>query len=188
VRIERGLAELARQTGVGPLFIVSANPDAAWVKALRQLRFGWEAMENSWNQWVLSYSAQRQMSMLDRLGFEPNWRVLGVMLSLAVAIVAIVLAVISLRHRVKRDPLAEIEGRFRRRLQRAGMDCAPTEGPRAIGSRLRAELAPASLAQADAILHDLERWRYSPASRSVPAAAIRRLRVRVRRFRVRLAA
>ncbi len=187
VRIEQGLGELARQAGVGPLFTVGANPDAAWVRLVRQLRFNWEAMENSWNQWVLSYSAQQQMSMLNRLGFEPNWRVLGILLAIAVAIVALVLAVVSLRHRVRRNPLAELEARFRRQLERAGIHCPPAEGLRALGQRLVRELTPPSRAQADDIVAALEHWRYSPASRVVPAAAIRRLSAQLRRFRVRQA-
>jgi transglutaminase-like putative cysteine protease len=187
VRIEQGLGELARQAGVGPLFTVGANPDATWVRLVRGLRFNWEAMENSWNQWVLSYSAQRQMSLLDRLGFEPNWRVLGVLLTLAAAVVALVMAVVSLRHRVQRNPLAELEARFRANLERAGIACASAEGPRALGQRLARELAPASRTQAQAILEALEHWRYSPASRAVPAAALRKLATQVRRFRVRVA-
>jgi transglutaminase-like putative cysteine protease len=188
VRIEQGLSELARQAGVGPLFTIGANPDATWVRVVRRLRFNWEAMENSWNQWVLSYSAQQQMSLLDRLGFEPNWRVLGILLAIAVSIVAIALAVVSLRHRVSRDPLAELEARFRSRLERAGLRVSPAEGPRALGRRLKSELSPAAQAEADGILRALEHWRYSPASRTVTPAALRQLRAKVRRFRVRPAA
>jgi transglutaminase-like putative cysteine protease len=183
VRIEQGLGELARQAGVGPLFAIGANPDANWVRLLRRLRYNWEAIENSWNQWVLSYSAQRQLSLLDRLGFEPNWRALGILLAFAVALVVGVLGVVSLRHRVRRDPLAELEARFRGRLERAGLSCPPADGPRALGRRLAGELSPAANAEAQSILAEFERWRYSPASRDVPPAAIRRLGARVRRFR-----
>ena len=187
VRIEQGLGELARQAGIGPLFNVGADPDALWVRLVRRVRFNWEAMENSWNQWVLSYSAQRQMTLLDMLGFEPNWYALGIVLAFAVATVTVVLALVSLRHRVQRDPLAELEARFRGRLERAGIAFTPADGSRAIGRRLARELAPSSLADAQAILLALERWRYSRASRAVPTAAIRRLGAQIRRFRVRLA-
>jgi transglutaminase-like putative cysteine protease len=187
VRIEQGLGELARQSGVDPLFTIGVNPDAGWVRLVRRLRFNWEAMENSWNQWVLSYSAQRQMSLLERLGFDANWHVLAALLAFAAAVVALVLGMVSLRHRVRRDPLAELEARFRGRLERAGIALAPSDGSRAVVRRLARELAPASRADAEAILALLERWRYSPASRAVPASAIRRLGARVRRFRVRLA-
>ena len=187
VRIEQGVEELARQSGAGALFTTGNRPDTAWMQAVRRLRFNWEALENSWNQWVLSYSAQRQMSLLEHLGFAPDWRALGLLLALAVAGVATALGVVSLRHRVRRDPLAELEARFRGRLERAGIRFQPTEGLRQLNRRLEGELTIASHAEAEAILRALERWRYSPASTSVTPAAIRQLNARVRRFRVRFA-
>jgi hypothetical protein len=186
-RIESGVRELARQSGSAPLFALGAGSEYIWSTALRRLRFNWEAMENSWNQWVLTYSAYRQLSLLDDLGFEPDWRVLGILLALAVSVVAGVLAVVSLRHRTRRDPLAEIEARFRGRLERGGLRCHPAEGLRALAQRLAAELSPASCAEADGIITALDRWRYSPASARVPPAAIRRLASQVRRFRVHFA-
>jgi len=185
VRIEQGLRELARQTGAGPLFTM--RTDVGWMRMLQRLRFNWEALENSWNQWVLTYSAQQQMNLLDYLGFEPDWRVLAALLALAVSIVATVLAIVSLRHRVRRDPLADLEGRFRGRLERAGVRCQATDGLRVLANRLTSELAPTSREEAEAILRLLERWRYSPASVNVPAVAVRDLRARVRRFKVRFA-
>jgi transglutaminase-like putative cysteine protease len=187
VRIEQGLRELARQSGAGPLFTIGADADAGWARAIQRLRFNWEALENSWNQWVLTYSAQQQMNLLEHLGFEPDLRVLGVLLALAVSIVVAALAVISLRHRVRRDPLAELETRFRGRLERAGVQCQPADGLRVLSGRLANELAPPSRKEAESILRALERWRYSPDSMNVPPAALRRLRASVRRFRVRFA-
>ena len=187
VRIEQGLRELARRSGASSLFAIGADSDAGWARAIQRLRFSWEALENSWNQWVLTYSARQQMNLLDRLGFVPNWSVLGLLLALAVSVVATVLAVVSLRHRVRRDPLADLEARFRSRLERAGLQCQATDGLRALNGRLANELAPAARKEAEIILRALERWRYSPASVSVPPAAVRRLRSRVRRFRVRFA-
>ena len=186
VRIEQGIGELARRAGSGALFTIGDNPDAGWVRLVRALRYNWEAMENSWNQWVLSYSAQRQLSLLDAFGFEPNWRVLAVLLALAVALAALLMAAMSLRHRVQRDPLAELEERFRSRLERAGVGISPADGPRVLDRRLQRELLPDSGAEAHEILAELEHWRYSPASRSVAAADIRRLAGRVRRFRPRM--
>ena len=186
-RLEQGPLELARQAGGGPLFTLGGGADAAWMRVVRQLRFSWEALENSWNQRVLSFSAQRQMTLLDRLGFEPDWRTLGLLLAVAVAAVAGTLAAVSLRHRARRDPLAEMELRFRRRIERQGISAPPHEGLRALGTRLQAELAASSYDEAASILSALECWRYSPASADVPAAAIRQLGARVRGFRARVA-
>ena len=186
-RIEQGLSELARQSGVAPLFALGGAGPSFLASMVRHVRFQWEAMENSWNQWVLSYSYARQLSLLENLGLKPDWRVLGILLALAVSIVATVLALLSLRHRVRRDPLAELEARFRSRLARAGVCCPPTEGLRAIGSRLASELAPASHLEAQAIALTLERLRYAPDSVHVTRADLRGVARQLRRFRVRFA-
>jgi transglutaminase-like putative cysteine protease len=61
-RIEAGLAS-AVPVGEPLPFIVRA--DLSW---LRQMRFRWEAVTNTWNQWVLGYDPQRQREVLSRLG------------------------------------------------------------------------------------------------------------------------
>jgi transglutaminase-like putative cysteine protease len=186
-RIEQGLDELARQVGGAPFLARGGAGPSLLAAMARRLRHHWEAMENSWNQWVLSYSYARQLSLLESFGLRPDWRVLGILLALAVSIIATVLAVVSLRHRVRRDPLAELEARYRRRLERAGLRCEPTEGLRALGGRLARELSPASHAEAEAIALALERLRYAPESVHVRKADLRQLARRLRRFRVRLA-
>ena len=186
-RIEQGLGELARQSGVAPLFALGGAGPSFLASIVRRVRFQWEAMENSWNQWVPSYSYARQLSLLEDLGLKPDWRVLGILLAIAVSIVAMVLAVLSLRHRVRRDPLAELEARFRSRLERAGVRCPPTEGLRAIGSRLAGELSPASHLQAEAIALALERLRYGPDSVHVKRSDLRQVARQLRRFRARFA-
>ena len=50
VRIQSGAGEVARQAGRGS---TATGTDVPW---LRALRYNWEAVENSWNQWVLTYS------------------------------------------------------------------------------------------------------------------------------------
>ena len=41
---------------------------------LAQLRDGWEALNNRWNQWVLNYSRGQQFDLLKRLGVaSPSW-------------------------------------------------------------------------------------------------------------------
>ena len=38
------------------------------------LRTTWEALNNSWNQWVLHYTQSRQLNLLRNLGFDsPGW-------------------------------------------------------------------------------------------------------------------
>jgi transglutaminase-like putative cysteine protease len=180
LRINRGAQHLARQPGFGP--IVLNVDDLSW---LRALRFNFEALQNGWNQWVLSYSPERQRALLARLGFKPDWQTLGLLFAITLTLLMAVLAVFSLRHRVERDPLALLFGRFRRRLREAGVDAPATEGPRALATRLERELATDSLTKAREILQDFEQWRYSRFSVAVPPRELRRLRRAVQRFRPR---
>lgn len=186
-RIEQGAEEIARQAGVAPLFGGGAVGQGTWMRWIRSVRFNWEALQNTWNQWVLTYSAERQRSLLTWLGFEPDWRAAAILLAIAFPGILLVLAFFSLRHRSERDPLAELFDRFRGRLLDAGIRVAPSDGPRALDAKLARELAPASRVEATRILLALERWRYSPSSQSVPRTEVRVLRAAVRRFRPTLA-
>lgn len=182
VRIESGATEAARQQGLAPLGMAVRQLD--W---MRRLRFNWEAVQNAWYQWVLSYSRERQRDFLLQLGFSPDWRTLGWLFAGALSVLLSVLAFFSLRHRTDRDPLAVLFERFRLRLREAGIAVHEHEGPRDLAARLERELANEPLARAREILQAFEQWRYSRSSASVPSEAARRLRRAVRSFRPRTA-
>ncbi|MBT0568903.1 DUF3488 domain-containing transglutaminase family protein [Curvibacter sp. CHRR-16] len=56
---------------------------------LVQWRALWDAVNNQWTQWVLNYGQNRQMRLLERLGFEsPDWQQLGQVLGALLAAVA----------------------------------------------------------------------------------------------------
>ncbi len=182
VRISGGLPELQRQTGLAPLAVGAGA--FGW---LRSLRLNWEALQNAWNQWVLSYTPERQRALLAGLGLDPDGRTLALAFALTLSLVLGALAILSLRHRVERDPLADAYALLRRRLSEAGIDSAPTLAPRALLARVERQLAPASRAAARELLLAFERWRYSRAASTVSRAQIRSLRRAVRRFRPRAA-
>jgi protein-glutamine gamma-glutamyltransferase len=189
VRIQRGADALqAAQPGGTPLFSLGGGGQSPITAVLRTLRFNWEAMENRWNQWVINYSADRQMSMLAALGFERNWQVLGALLALGGSLALGVMAYFSLRHRQRRDPLADLDLRFRTRLEAAGVKVRPADGPQRLLDTVRRELSDDSRKDAAEILRELETLRYSPASRTAGARELLRLRGLIRRFRPRLAA
>jgi transglutaminase-like putative cysteine protease len=182
VRIARGLPELQRQTGLAPL--VAGEGALGW---LRSLRFNWEALQNSWNQWVLSYTPERQRALLARLGLAPDGRTLALVFAVTLSLLLGGLAVVSLRHRAERDPLADAYALLRRRLADAGIDSTPALGPRTLLARIERQLAPASREAARDILMAFERWRYSRAAPTLTRAQLRSLRRAVRRFRPRVA-
>ncbi len=154
---------------------------------LRALRFQWEAIENGWNQWVLSYTPERQRELLRRLGLVPDTNTLALLFATVVSAILAVLAVISLRHRSERDRLGELLLLMRARLAAAGLEVPAYFGPRALAEHAQPVLEAASAAETLALAAEFERWRYSRANGALTGRALRALRRRVRRYRPRIA-
>ena len=179
-RVQRGGRSAVGTTATGePLFGERS------FSLLRAVRFQWEALENGWNQWVLSYTPERQRELMKRFGLVPDGQTLALVFAVVVSLILAVLAAVSLRHRTQRDPLGEAQALLRRRLVEAGVPLSPHLGPRAMLAAATAHLDAPSRAQAAELCDALERWRYSRASATMPAAALRGLRWRIRRYRPR---
>ena len=140
-RIEHGLASALPDGEAIPFFLREPSP---W---MRQLKFSWDTLNNRWNQWVLGYDQERQVSFFARLGFGiVSWQDLGVYLLVGVGSVIGVLALFILRPR--REHAGKIErayATFCARLARIGLTRAPNEGPLDFAARAEAarpDLAP----------------------------------------------
>jgi transglutaminase-like putative cysteine protease len=115
---------------------------------LRTLRFTWDAMANSWNQWVLGYTPDRQMKLLNDVGFATaTWRTLALLLMTVAAAVIGVLAllVLSKLRFATRDPVTRAWSAFCRKLARRGTSRRPEEGPLDFARRAAAEQPPLAL-------------------------------------------
>jgi transglutaminase-like putative cysteine protease len=109
---------------------------------LKQLRFTLDAVANSWNQWVLGYTPDRQMQLLRDVGFgSPTWQTLAVLLMSVAATLVGALALLVLRklRLVPRDPVARAWRAFCRKLARRGTETLPGEGPRDFARRAAVE-------------------------------------------------
>ncbi|WP_306476669.1 DUF3488 and transglutaminase-like domain-containing protein [Methyloversatilis sp.] len=172
-RIERGLADLP--AGEPVPFV--ARVDLGWLRALRHQ---WEAANNSWNQWVLSYDQQKQRELLSRLGMaQPDWRLMTIWLASLCALFALALTLWAMRRSVSVDALARAWAAVDRALRPAGLGREAWEGPLDYAARigrLRPDLAPV-LAQACRLYADA---RYGAAP---PAAAARELKACARALR-----
>ena len=174
-RLERGTAEIARQAGDR-----SGALDGGW---LRVFRFNWEAVQNSWNQWVLSYSQERQRALAEMLGLAPRWESVAIMLAIAMGIVLTGMALAALRPRTVRDPLGDTYRMLREKLEHAGVQAADHCGPRELYKRTRRTLPRNVAHRARKLLSRYEKMRYSRGSEGVAAADIRALRRAVRDFK-----
>lgn len=125
-RIEQGIAS-ALPAGEPLPFLV--RTDAAWLK---QLRLRWDALNNQWNQWVLGYNQERQISLFAKLGFGiVSWRELAWGLLIGIGLLLGIVAALTLRggRRPRTDEAQTLYLKFCRRLAQAGFTRLPTEGP-----------------------------------------------------------
>lgn len=128
----------------------------------QNLRAVWEAVNNSWNQWVLNYTQSRQLDLLKALGFEsPSWQDLTTVLGALVLAAALGGMAWSLWERSQHDPWLRLLARARQRLARAGLVLPPTLPPRAMAERVQAQFGEPANAVAQWLLR-LERLRYAP--------------------------
>ncbi len=139
-RIEQGLASALPAGEALPFFLREPSP---W---MRQLKFSWDTLNNRWNQWVLGYDQERQVSLFARLGFGiVSWQDLGMYLLVGVGSVIGVLALFTLRGR--REYAGKVErayASFCARMARIGIARTPNEGPLDFAARakvLRPDLA-----------------------------------------------
>ena len=157
-RIESGLAAALPDWESLPLMM---RPGLTW---LRDLRHRWEALSNTWNQWVLGYNPDRQRELLERIGFaRPDWRTLGMLLGASAGALMLLLFAWAFAHHQRRDSLDRAWAAFCRKLARQGAARHPWEGPIDYGRRLAI-----SFPRHAASLHDIAsryaRLRYGPST------------------------
>jgi len=179
-RIEQGIDRALPEDdslGLG----IEWNSDAKMARIWQQLRNNWDAINNVWNQWVLSYDTTRQRQLLGQLGImEMNWRDLGITLIVASGgfLLGIAAWLLVTSRKVVCDPAQQIYLRFCQKLARRGVLRYPSEGP--LNFAIRASLVQPDLAVAINHVVDLYvQIRYHHQMQLFP-----QLRTAVRQFRV----
>jgi transglutaminase-like putative cysteine protease len=133
-RVRHGLAQALPQRapfgveGLRGLF--DARNEHSAMARVRQL---FSALNNSWNQWVLNYTPERQrgvMQTLTLLFANPR-----TFLGLAAAGMLLLL-LRALRRRARTDPIDALYSALYRQLARRGLERAPDEGPTAFRQRV----------------------------------------------------
>jgi hypothetical protein len=147
-----------------------------------KLRHSWDAVNHTWNQWVLGFDRETQERLLRKLGLKDlSWQWL---ITLMVLLLGGVLALISLgilRRRPRQtDPVLRLYQQFCDKLAKAGVVRHPDEGP-ADFSRRAAEERPELAEAVNAISERYIRLRYT---REAASGAIEELRRLVRGFQV----
>ena len=173
-RIERG-RRLQADDAVGAF----TGPLLAWIRPLSR---GFDAIGHAWERWVVRYDRTRQSSLLGRLGIDTaNPMKLAGLLALALGILLLGTAMLTLRPRLARTPLERAWDLFCARLARIGLERARHETPAQYLRRLEQALPADAAASARLIVTTYERLRYGGEESGRQAA--RRLRQQVRAFR-----
>ena len=160
-------ARLAAPQGVGAQVLATMNPEL-----LAQFRLGWEAINNRWNQWVLSYSRGAQTDLLQRLGFAaPDWRDLAALLIGVVSVLAALGAGLAAWEHQRVDPWTRQMSRWRSALRQLGIDAPPHQSARALAREVQAALGERG-GELPALLQTLDSQRYGRDARHRPDATL----------------
>ena len=132
-----------------------------------QLRAVWDAVNNSWNQWVLNYTQGKQLDMLKNIGFNsPSWQDLSTVLISIIVAVSLAGAVWSLWERTQHDPWLRLLAKARKQLTKAGIHSTAANTPRQLAALLKAQDGSPH-DELQAWLMQLEAQRYAKAASSV---------------------
>ncbi len=137
---------------------------------ITQMRAAWEALNNSWNQWVLNYSQAKQLDLLKNLGFEsPSWEDLGKVLAGIVTLVGLIGAAFTLWERHTQDPWLRQLARARKLLAKAGLPSDASTPPRTLAAQAIAQFGENARPLHDWLLQ-FDTLRYRPQAASASRA------------------
>ncbi|TWO73231.1 DUF3488 domain-containing protein [Caenimonas sedimenti] len=177
VRVDPTSAVMPGRTGsfqrlVAPQSVFTTAMNSVNPSLAANLRAAWEALNNSWNQWILNYTQSKQLDLLKNLGFKsPSWEDLSYVLIAIIVALALVGAAWSWWDRRVHDPWLRLLSRARKRLNAAGLELGSAAPPRQIATLVTARFGEDGRRLADWFLR-LEAQRYARR----PEADLRALR------------
>ena len=138
---------------------------------LLQMRAVWEAVDNSWKQWVINYTQTRQFDLMKSLGMRnPDWLGLLRLSAILIALAGLAAAAWAMWDRRQHDPWLRLLASARQRLAQAGLPlpgaalAAATPRTLAAAVQAAAHWPPDTRQQWQQSLIALETWRYAPAA------------------------
>lgn len=136
----------SRMLGAGPSVRFTLEQADAIARFVRDMRLFADSLDAAWQDWVLGFSVEDQLALLQRLrlGELREYGLVALMLA-ALGITLGILVLASIRERKPLDPLQTEYARFCRRLAGIGLDRLPNEGPMDYAGRVaakRPDLAP----------------------------------------------
>ncbi|MEO6018310.1 MAG: DUF3488 and transglutaminase-like domain-containing protein, partial [Polaromonas sp.] len=126
-----------------------------------QLRAAWEAVNNSWSQWILNYTQGKQLNLLKGIGFEsPSWADLSYVLLGIIIVASLGGAIWTLWEQTQHDPWLRLLARVRKQLAKAGIESTASSSPRQLAALVHAKYGDQARALQDWLMR-LEMQRYA---------------------------
>jgi transglutaminase-like putative cysteine protease len=141
-RIESGLEAALPGAATTDLPLLG---DSAWFE---RMALSWDAINATWDRWVLAFGPDQQSALLEGLGLEaPSLRDIALACAVTVSAILLAFTLFGMRTRPARpDRVEEAWQRLCRRLARTGRPRAPHEGPAEYAAAIaahRPDLGPA---------------------------------------------
>lgn len=179
-RVERNLASALPEGEPIPLL---SRAQFSWLQAAR---FRWEAVANTWNQWVIGYNQQRQRSLLAGLGLESDdWKQMAAVFTSLIGLLLLAYLLWALRQQQPDDPLSALWQKLAQRLEKRGLAPLPWEGPLDYAQRIPT-LLPEQTELAEELQDIARSWarlRYAAAeSKTAAQNDYRKLKRRIARL------
>lgn len=175
-RVEKGIDAALPEASGANLPLIGASP---W---LENLALRWDAINATWDRWVLAFGPEQQSELMQGLGFRsPSLRDLALTCALTVSILLLLFTWLGLREGApRRDRVEESWRRLCSRLARAARPRRPVEAPMEY-ARAVAEARPDLAGSVLALARQYLRLRYEGTP---PSADVQRFARMVRRFRI----
>lgn len=105
---------------------------------LKQMRWGLDAINTSWNRWILGYSNKRQSELLSMLNLEfLKGKALGIGMVVITSIIVLIITLsLLIKGRGTSDPTVILYQRFCNKLGRKGLTRHQNEGPKDYAERV----------------------------------------------------
>lgn len=137
-RIELGAEALRRLDSQGALIGLLSVNEARQIIApgfarriWSEVALHWDNINSSWNRWVMAYGPKAQLELLRLVGIStPDWVNVVAGMILAILLLMFATAVfLMLRTRRRIDPVIKLYQLFCKKLEKAGLERSPSEGP-----------------------------------------------------------
>ncbi|MFZ6846292.1 transglutaminase TgpA family protein [Undibacterium sp. RuTC16W] len=150
---------------------------------LTGLRMQWDAVNNSWNQWVLNYNQAKQLDFMRSLGLgDLDWPKMTMLFFAISALLMALYALPLMRYRTQLSPLDSVYLALCKKLEFKGWHKAPHEGPQAYLLRLKTIMPKNNYGTVEAFLNLYTAAKYGKAE--LPSAIlVSRLKTLLKQYR-----